>query len=524
MHAIEIVILLLVFVLLLALVGNKLKIVLPLLLTCAGLGVGLIPGLPVVALEPSVVLLVFLPPILYGAAWYTHWFSFKQILEPVLVLALGLVLVTSIGVAYVSVWFIPGFTLSTGFLLGAIISPPDAVAATAVLKKLPVPKKVMAVLEGESLINDASALVAFQLSIVAISLGQFDVQTSISRFLLLSAGGVGIGLAVGCGSYYLHKIGHFETALETVLTFLTAYASFIIAEKLHVSGVLATVTAGLIMGQKQSKLHTPEMRIQAVAVWDFVQVLLHSLIFILIGLQLPVIIRHLPQQSLPTLAGYSFLITNAIVAIRFLYIFGIDAISNFIRRKLQKQPIFSSKKHTAILAFTGMRGVVSLAAAFSIPVTLVDGKDFPNRDLILFISFGTIFFTLVVQGFLLPYLVKWLKLDAEKSARASLSQVRSQMAKAVAIHLRRVIATQKIQTSTAEKIMDWYTHQIQLHAKAADTVEEKQLVATLLTEVMQAKRNYLHSLRMANKIEPELYHQLEHEIDLEAYATQRKWT
>lgn len=482
MHPIEIVILLLALVIVLYIIARKLRVIFPVFLTLSGLLISLVPGVPEIQTDPSLVLLVFLPPILYAAAWYTNVREFFKNLEPIVLLALGLVLATSIGIAYLAWWLIPGFTLFTGFLLGAIVSPPDAVAATAVLKQVKVPKKIVSILEGESLVNDATALVSFQIALLAISTGSFSWSASVGKFLTLSAGGIAVGGAVGYGAYLLHRHFKMERSIETILTFVTAYAAYILAEKLHFSGVLGVVTAGLWMGSQQSLVHSARMRIQAVAVWDFVIVLLNGLIFILIGMQLPGIIRHIPETDLPTLLGYGLLVSLGVILIRVVYIYFLDSLSNRIRKALGLPPVFPSKKHTTVLAYTAMRGIVSLAAAFSIPLYLQGNQAFPNRDMILFLSFSVVLFTLVFQGLSLPKLVQRLNFSGEAGDHTPLKTLRKQLANLV-----------------------------------------KDLGPTAsVAQTIRLQRRFLVDLKNQDRIDIEHFHLLENELDLEEARTERE--
>lgn len=517
MHPIETVILLLIIVVALSIFSKRLHIVFPVLLTLAGLLAGFIPGLPEIILEPSIVLLVFLPPILYSAAWYTNWKDFKRNLEPITVLALGLVIATCVGVAYTSVAFLPGFTLAMGFLLGAVISPPDAVAATAVLKRVRVPKKIVTVLEGESLVNDASALIAFQFALSAITTGDFSLSQASGKFLLVAAGGIGMGWFIGFIAYNIHKHFKIEPALETMLTFVTAYGAYLAAEKFHLNGVLSVVTAGLFMGSKQSRLHSPAMRIQAVAVWDFVIVFLNGLIFVLIGLQLPHLIKNIKGEDVPHLIGYGFIISIAATVIRFAYIFLADFVSGKIRKMVKAEPVFPSLKHTTIVAFTSMRGIVSLAAAFSIPVAIDDGTAFPQRDLILFVAFCVVIFTLVLQGITLPVLIKVLNFSNDHHGRNHHYDVKRQLSERAYEKITTLIQDENIQLDIAQKIKDWHKQKLLHHLKAddEDTAEERAISLKLQFASIEARRNKLFELKDEGSIDVELFHELENELDLE---------
>ncbi|CAN5676067.1 Na+/H+ antiporter [soil metagenome] len=529
MHPLETVILLLIFVIGLALLARRLRLVFPILLTVGGLCIGFIPDLPDlpdVSLDPSIVLLVFLPPILYSAAWYTNWSDFRRNLEPIVVLALCLVLATSVGIALVAQALIPGFTLAMGLLLGAIVSPSDAVAATAVMKTLTVPRRIMTILEGESLVNDATALVLFQLALATIGTGAFSLSDSLLHFLVLAGGGVVVGLAVGYVSYWLHKHGRLEPALETVLTFVTAYSAYLAAEKLHLSGVLSVVTAGLLIGHKQSRVHSPVVRMQAVAVWDFVIVLLNGLIFILIGLQLPHVVTAIEGQSLGQLVRYGLLISLTAVLIRFMFIFLADTVSNQFRRLIHLSPVFPSRKHTTLLAYVSMRGIVSLAAALSIPERLPNGLPCPGRNLILFITFCVILFTLVGQGIALPAVIRVLQFGQQPTGYLSQHEIRQRLSKRALAGLHQLVSREGLTGTVVDEIMARYQAQVNVleQAESATTLSRYRLGHKLMQAAIQSQREELLSLRDTQQIDVEVFHELENELDRDELQLQTTTT
>ncbi|UHG94408.1 Na+/H+ antiporter [Spirosoma oryzicola] len=515
MHSLETVILLLVFVLGLALLAQRIHLVFPILLTVGGLVIGFIPGLPRVVLDPSVVLLVFLPPILYSAAWYTNWSDFRQYVEPVIVLALGLVLVTSLGVALLAHSIIPGFTVSMGLLLGAIISPSDAVAATTIMKTQSVPRKIVTILEGESLVNDASALVLLQLALTSVTTGTFSLENALLEFVILSVGGIGTGLALGFISFCIHKHAKLEPALETVLTFVTAYLAYLVAEHLHLSGVLSVVTAGLFIGHKQSRVHSPIVRMQAVAVWDFVIVLLNGLIFILIGLQLPHVVNAIRGQSADYLCVYGIGISLAVVVIRFVYIFMADTVSNQIRSLIHRPPIFPSRRYTTLLAYISMRGIVSLAAVLSIPEKLQNGSPFPGRNLILFITFCVILFTLVVQGILLPLVIRALAFGQPSTDYLSRQEVQKQLSQRALMQVQRLIDQDKLTGIAVQAVIAQHQMRVRelANAETAPLLDQHQLNQKLMLTSIQAQRDELINLRDRQQIDIELFHEMENELD-----------
>lgn len=516
MHPLPLVILLLVFVVALSLVAKRLNVVQPVALTIAGLAIGFLPGLPEVMLEPSLVLLVFLPPILYSAAWYMPSREFRKYFEPIVMLALGLVIATSVGIAFTALWLLPGFTLAMGFLLGAILSPPDAVAATAVLKQVRVPKKIVSVLEGESLVNDASALIVFQFALGAVLTGQFSLAEASLKFVWVAAGGVAMGWLIGYISFLVHRHFRMEPSIEIMFTFITAYAAYLLAESIHVNGVLSVVTAGLLMGRKQSQTHTPYMRMQAVAVWGFVITLINGLVFILIGLQLPHILKHIPNSTIWSLMGYGLVISIVTTVIRFLFVFVADRISGYLRKLRGKPAVFPSLKHTGVVAFTAMRGVVSLAAAFSIPVAISDGLAFPQRDLILFVTFCTVLFTLLLQGLTLRMFIRWLDFSSHPEEGVDHETVRRSLSYSALQRIRQLVDGNKaIPDHVAQKAKAWHTEELPEASTPAGTYEEKHMLHRLQKASLAARRERLIQWRESGELDAEIYHELENELDLE---------
>jgi monovalent cation/hydrogen antiporter len=302
-----------------------------------------------------------------------------------------------------------------------------------------------------------------------------------------------------------------------MLTFVTAYASYILAEKLHVNGVLSVVTAGLFMGSKQSKIHGPQMRLQAVAVWSFIIALINGLIFILIGLQLPYLIQTIQGRNLVELIGYGLLISLVATVIRFAYVFLADSLSNKIRPRLGLKPVFSSKKETAVLAFTAMRGVVSLAAAFSIPLMLNNGQPFPQHDLILFLTFCVVLFTLVLQGLTLPAFIKMMRFGKHGEQENPGKNIRHLLAVAAYEHVQTRLQEEKIQTPLSRHLQELHRQQIHHFQKEKQEKEfiEKEWGLELQLSALRAKRAKLLEIRDSEEIPIDLIHDLENELDLE---------
>src|SRR5882724_6777181 len=391
----------------LALLSRKVPIPYPILLVLGGLALALIPGLPRVPLNPELVFLFFLPPLLYPTALFTSWRDFHANLRPISLLAVGLVLFTTTAVGFLAHYFIPGFPLAAGFVLGAIISPPDAIAATAIAERLHIPRRIVTVIEGESLVNDATALVALRFATAALATGAFSLGHAIVQFLFVGIGGIVVGLVIGWIAARIMKPID-DPPIEITISLLTPFVAYLPAEQLHVSGVLAVVTAGLYHGWLLPELTSSRTRLQAGPVWEMIEFLLNGFIFLLIGLQLPEVMRHLSGQSMAELFSYAAAISVAVIIIRILWVFPATYLPRLLSKSLRQRDPYPPWQYVAIVAWTGMRGVVSLAAALALPLTVEGGAPFPGRDLILFLTFCVIFATLVLQGLSLPFLIRWL--------------------------------------------------------------------------------------------------------------------
>ncbi|TDB68235.1 Na+/H+ antiporter [Arundinibacter roseus] len=395
-------------VLLLVMLGQSLKISYPIFLVIAGLLISFIPGIPYIQIDPELVFLIFLPPILYEAAWFTSWHDFWKWKRPISLLAFGLVFITSTVIAFVSEAMIPGFTLALGFLLGGIISPPDAVAATSVLKGTQIPKRLLTILEGESLVNDASSLIVFKFALAAILTGQFIMQKAVTDFFLLAGMGIVVGLAVAMLMYLIHKYLPTNPNIDTALTLLTPYVMYIGAEHFHFSGVMAVVSGGLFLSYRSHRILTFQSRLQSHGVWNTVIFLINGTVFILIGLELPVIVNGLQGVSKGEVIKYGLLISALTIGIRFVWTYINAFLPRYLFKSIRENEKNPGWKGAFVISFAAMRGVVSLAAAFSIPLVLTTNEAFPQRNTILFITFIVILVTLVGQGLALPFLLKWL--------------------------------------------------------------------------------------------------------------------
>ncbi|MHA4896503.1 Na+/H+ antiporter [Pedobacter sp. PWIIR3] len=397
-------------ILFVVMLAQKIKVAYPILLVLVGLPLGFVPFLRGIEIEPELIFVIFLPPLLYEAAWNTSWKDFWKWRRVISSFAFPVVILTSCVVAYVSSSIIPGFTLAAGFLLGGIVSPPDAVSATTILKNLTVPKRFVTIVEGESLLNDASSLVIFRFALAAVITGSFAFTEAATDFVLVIVMGVVIGIAVALFFYAVHRWLPTSTNSDVVLTLVTPYAMYMLAEQFHFSGVLAVVSGGLFLSSRRHEFLSHRSRLHGVNVWEAVAFVLNGFVFILIGLEFPVVMKNLGPEGLKPALTYSLIITGVLIITRFASTYGAIVVTMIMGKFITVADPNPGWKAPILFGWTGMRGVVSLAAALSIPLTMNGGTAFPNRDLILFITFTVILVTLVVQGLTLPAVVRWVNM------------------------------------------------------------------------------------------------------------------
>ena len=403
---------LIVLIILLIMLGNKIKIAYPVLLVVAGLLISFIPGVPVLKIDPELIFIIFLPPLLYEAAWSNSWKELWHWRRVIGSFAFVVVFLTAISVAVVANAFIPGFSLALGFLLGGIVSPPDAVSANAILKFVKVPKRISSILEGESLLNDASSLIIFRFAMIAVATGQFVWHQAALNFVWMVVAGVCAGLLVGLLFMKAHKFLPTDANMDIALTLVTPYSMYIAAEEIHSSGVLAVVSGGLFLCYHRHSFLTSSSLLRGENVWQSLVFLLNGLVFLLIGLDLPEIVSGLKADgvSFYEATGYGLLITLVLIVGRLLASFGAVLFTKLMSSFIPVADKNPGWRGPLIFGWTGMRGVVSLAAALSIPVTMDDGTHFPERNLILYLTFIVILVTLTLQGLTLPALIKKVQL------------------------------------------------------------------------------------------------------------------
>jgi CPA1 family monovalent cation:H+ antiporter len=530
MENVSIIVLLLFGITFLAILSNKYKFPFPIALVLAGLLISLIPNLPPIMLKPEVVFLIFLPPLLYAAAWNTSWHDFKANLRPISLAAFGLVFFTTGLVGWIAHEFIPELTWAEAFLLGAIISPPDAVAATSVTKGLGLHPRIITILEGESLMNDASGLIAYKYALAAILTGAFSLSEASWQFVLVVGAGIVVGLIVGGLMYLVHKYFVCDANIEVALTIITPFASYLLAESFHVSGVLAVVSTGLFLSYSSGDIFSHQSRIQAYAFWDVIIFVLNGLVFILIGLQLSIIIKDDTDLLLWILYGVGLSIF--IFVIRLIWVIPSSAIPRLLSAKIRQREYYS-RKYWFVFTWAGMRGVVSMAAALALPLTMPDGSAFQNRDLIVFLTFCVIIFSLVFQGLSLPWLIKVLKLPkhsilAEEHGirlelvNNSISHIEENLSFMDADLLSKIKSKYEIRFNRLQSttLPTNYFHK-QLDSKSSEEIQEKiaenifnQFVKSQI-DLIDIERNHLKKLHKKGNTNEEVLRKLEKELDLE---------
>lgn len=403
MHSFQFLLGILALCLLLAWVAQRLAIPLAVALVLGGMALAFMPGLPAITLEPELALALFLPPLLQLSAYRTDWPAFRSNLRPILLLATGGVIFTALAVAVAAKWLIPSLPWGAAIALGAIVAPPDAVAAAAVLRGLKLPKRIVTVLEGESLLNDAASLVLFRFAVAATMAGSFDWAEGAGQFALAAIGGAAIGWAVGRAAMWVFARLD-DTMHDITASVLAGYAAYFLAETAHVSGVLGVVGCGLVLGRHQHHEFTARTRLEAAAVWSFIEFVLAALIFALIGLQLRGIVERLEGYDAGRLALLGAAVAGTLIASRFLWIGPIAWVPRLLSRRLRERDPMPPLAELVVTGWAGMRGVVSLAAALALPLR------FPGRDIIVFLAFCAIFATLVLQGTTLGPLIRRLGL------------------------------------------------------------------------------------------------------------------
>lgn len=506
--------------------SRKFHLPLELTLLVGSLAIALIPGVPAIHIDSEIIFFVLLPPILFAAAYFTSWSEFKRNMRPISLLALGLVVFTVCGMALVIKLLVPAITWPMAFLFGAIISPPDASAAATVTRKVGFPRRLQTILEGESLINDATALVCYRFALAAIVSGEFHLLESIGLFLIVALGGIAVGLVIAhLMLRLLIYIG--DASAEALLTLVTAFVCYFTAESLHLSGVIATVAGGLYAGRTLPRWANAETRVEAKAVWNVTLLAMNALVFTMIGLQLPAILQGLGEFQVSQLCVWALILTLAVIAIRFLWVFPATWLPRLLVPGLAKRDPMPPIGVILVLGWTGMRGIVSLAAALALPQTFADGRVFAERPLIIFLAYAVILLTLIIPTITLPQLLRQLKLDDGNERQNDEIRARIAMADAATSHIAKLRDKNTYSDDLLSEFDSRYQRQLnRLRPNLASTPisvldPTDQQRRALILELIELERGILHTLRSRGKLYDEVYHHLADELDLEALRVRR---
>ena len=504
----------------LLILAGPLRIPYPILLVVGGLLLGFVPGLPTVTMPPELVLVGVLPPLLYAAAYSTGLRELRQNLRPISLLAVGLVLVTTAGIAVVAHALL-GLGWAEAFVLGAVVSPTDPIAATAVGRRLGVPRRLIDVVEGESLVNDGTALVLLNTALIAAVGGSFSLWAAGGELVLNIVGGVAVGLAVG---YVIRRIRRplDNPPLEVTIAFLTGYFAFLPASALGVSGVLAVVTAGVYMGWYTPELTTVQTRLQGRAFWEIFTFLLNVLLFGLVGLQLRPILDALADRGTESLVGDTAAIVLAVVILRIAGVFAVTYLPRRLIPRVREHDPYPPWRYPAFISWNGMRGAVTIAAALLVPLTTDAGLPFPDRDLIVYLAFAVVLATLVVQGLSLPVVIRALRLrEDDVDADAEESRARIRAAEAALERLDELIDENWVMDDTAERLRGQYRFRIDRFSARIDPdgdgkIEKRSMkFQRLRRELLEAERHAVVEMRNTGEISDEVMRRVERDLDLE---------
>lgn len=516
----SIVLLLLVFVALFAGVARRLQTPYPIGLVIAGLLLSFVPGIPRISLDPDIVFFVLLPPLLYAAAWTTSWRDFSYNLVSIVSLAVGLVAFTVVAVAAIAHATLRGFDTRLAVVLGALVAPTDAVAATTIARRLGLPRRIADVLEGESLVNDATGLLALEFGLAMVVQGESPTFVSgVLRLAWLIAGGLGVGLVIGRIVEWI-EMRIDDGPIEFTISILVPYAAYFAGEQVRASGILAVVAAGLYLSRQSSRFFSPPVRIQVYSVWNALTFILNGVAFVLIGLQLPHVVAGIRgRYGWGPLLWSAVIFSAIVIVLRLAWVFPGAHLAYFLRRRLlgQKEPT-PPPRHIFVVGWTGMRGVVALAAALALPRTLADGSPFPLRDLIVFLTFGVILVTLVGQGLTLPALIRRLGLAGDQGPNCEELEARQIVLQAALDHLEDARKKDDPRfAGTYDDLTQHYRGRLESLSRPDDDpeIEKPQHKYDELTrELLQVERQTVVRLRNEGRIGDELLRQLERDIDL----------
>ncbi len=509
----ETLVFLLVVVVLLAGAALRHDVPYPIVLVLGGLALGVVPWLPAPELDPEVVFFAFLPPLLYAAAFQASAYELRANAVPIALRAVGLVLVTVVAVAAVAHW-IAGLPWAVALVLGAVLGPTDPVAATTVMSRLGAPARIRAILEGESLVNDGTGLTAYALAVSAVGAAGLSAGAVLVDFVVTAAGGIAIGLVAGWLFGRLRALAR-EPSIDLVLSILTPFAAYVPAENLHVSGVLAVVTAGVFIGSRSHEMAQADSRLRTLAFWQSSEFLLNALLFLLIGLQLTNLVPDADAADLLSVAADALVLALVVIAVRMAWMFTVPAFARL--RIVTREP--AGTRERLVLGWSGMRGAVSLAAALAIPVTVASGDPFPQRDLVILLTYGVVVVTLVVPGLTLAPLIRRLGLGQSEQRRRQEVEARMRLTLAALERFDELGAHDALPAPYLEGVRDRYQARLD---RLNDRLEESgdhpdagTETARTQIEALAAERDLLRQLRREREYPAELLRELEAELDVD---------
>jgi Na+/H+ antiporter len=500
-----------------AILANLVHVPYPITLVLGGTAMGFIPGIPSVELDPELVLLIFLPPLLYGAAFFTSLRDLRRNARAIALLAIGLVFGTMAAVGLVAHYVI-GLDWDVAFVLGAIVSPTDAVAPAEIMRRIGAPRRLVAVVEGENLTNDWTALILYRVAVAAVVSGSFSLLDASVEFVLSGVGGLAIGLAAG---WVIRQIRRRldDPPTEITISLLSGYAAYLPAEELGFSGVIAAVTVGVYMGWHTPELTTPLMRLQGVSVWEILTFLLNAVLFLLVGMQLPNIIEDLSGESTGELIFWGALVSATVIVVRLAWGFTVPYLLRAIDRRAVQRERRASARERLVVGWAGMRGAVALAAALAVPLRTDSGAPFPERDLIIFLAFVVILVTLVGQGLTLGPLINRLGVvdDGEEEREEIAARVR--LAEAALARLQELESAEWVRDDTVGRVRGMYDYRRRRFSARTDGDERYEertdAFRRLMSELYDAQREELVAMRNALDISDEVRRRIERELDLE---------
>jgi Na+/H+ antiporter len=510
---------LLVFVAMFAGLARRLKVPYPILLVVAGLLVSFVPGMPRIGFNPDLVFVVFLPPLLYSAAWTLSWREFQRNFVSIAMLAVGLVLFTVVGLALASGSLLPGFDWRSGVLLGAVVAATDAIAATSIARRVGLPQRIVEILEAESLVNDGTGLLALQFGLMMLVTGHTpSVVEGVGRLFFLTGGGVLIGLAIGGVVAWFERWVD-DGPIEIVISILVPYAAYLIGDRAHASGVIAVIACSMYMSRQSPQYMSPQVRLQTAAVWDALTFILNGIVFVLIGLQLPYVVGQIGGMSRKALLEYGVGFSIVMIIVRMVWVYGETYIAYAVRRWIHKvETAEPDPRAVFVIGWGGMRGVLSLAAAVSLPYALPNGRTFPQRSMVIYLAFCLIVTTLVFQGLTLPWLIRKLGLSESGRMHDEEQEARRILLREALVHLDRKRSRNREQAGMFSELIGSY--QRRLDALPAEREEPMQGLVDhasrqeAMLAVIQVEREALIRLRNEGRIDDEVMRTLQRELDL----------